>query len=50
MGVGLSGMRERVSQLGGRLDVHSSDRGTTVTAMLPLRAHDDAVLSERASA
>lgn len=50
MGVGLSGMRERVSQLGGRLDVHSSDRGTTVTAMLPLRAHGDAVLSERASA
>lgn len=50
MGVGLSGMRERLSQLGGRLDVHSSDRGTTVTATLPLRAHGDAALSERASA
>ncbi len=35
-GVGLSGMRERVRELGGTLDIQSSDRGTTVTAQFPL--------------
>jgi signal transduction histidine kinase len=37
MGVGISGMRERVGQLGGRLDLHSSARGTIVSASFPLR-------------
>ena len=38
-GVGIAGMSERVEQLGGRLDVTSSDRGqtgTTVRVRLPL--------------
>jgi len=36
-GVGLSGMRERVEQMGGELKIVSSrGKGTTVTAILPL--------------
>jgi signal transduction histidine kinase len=29
-------MRERAEQLGGRLEINSSDHGTTVRARLPL--------------
>jgi len=36
LGVGFRGMRERVHQLGGNLDVHSDGTGTTITAMLPI--------------
>ena len=36
LGVGIMGMRERVGRLGGRLEIHSSQRGTTVRATLPL--------------
>lgn len=36
LGVGLSGMRERMRQLRGRLEVSSSASGTLVTAILPL--------------
>jgi PAS domain S-box-containing protein len=36
MGVGIRGMRERLHQLGGRLEINSSQRGTTVRAVLPL--------------
>jgi len=35
-GVGISGMRERIEQLGGRLEIVSAGRGTTVRAALPL--------------
>ena len=34
-GVGLAGMRERVRQLGGRFEIQSSDKGTTVRAIVP---------------
>ncbi len=35
-GVGINGMRERLRQLGGMLSVRSNDRGTLVTADLPM--------------
>jgi PAS domain S-box-containing protein len=36
LGVGILGMRERMRQLGGRLDISSGSQGTTVRATLPL--------------
>ncbi len=36
LGVGVAGMRERLQQLGGTLEIHSSDRGTTVRVQIPL--------------
>ena len=36
IGVGLRGMNERMRELGGRLDVSSSAKGTTVTATIPV--------------
>jgi PAS domain S-box-containing protein len=36
VGVGIAGMSERIEQLGGRLEIASSDHGTTVRARLPL--------------
>jgi signal transduction histidine kinase len=36
MGVGIPGMRQRLVQLGGRLEVTSNSHGTTITAVLPL--------------
>jgi len=35
-GVGLSGMRERVREFGGTLEIQSSEKGTIVTAALPI--------------
>ena len=35
-GVGLSGMRERVRELGGELNIESSRRGTTLIVMIPV--------------
>ena len=37
-GVGLVGMRERVHELGGRLDIQSNPAGTTVSVALPASA------------
>jgi signal transduction histidine kinase len=35
LGVGIAGMRARLKQLGGTLDIRSSSSGTTVTALVP---------------
>jgi PAS domain S-box-containing protein len=40
IGVGLVGMRERVRELGGQLDVQSSAGGTTIVAQLSLASND----------
>jgi signal transduction histidine kinase len=34
-GVGLAGMRERMHELGGRLEIHSDKSGTTIRAVIP---------------
>jgi len=39
LGVGIAGMRERLLQIGGTLEIHSTAGGTTVVATLPLAAH-----------
>jgi PAS domain S-box-containing protein len=41
LGVGISGMRERLRQLGGRLEVRSNGTGTSVTAVLPLGKEEE---------
>jgi PAS domain S-box-containing protein len=38
LGVGILGMRERMAQLGGKLEIESNSRGTTVRATIPLGA------------
>jgi signal transduction histidine kinase len=38
-GVGIAGMRERLDQLAGHLDIDSTDRGTTIRATVPLQVH-----------
>lgn len=38
LGVGIRGMRERVRQLGGKLEIHPGADGTVVKAVLPLKA------------
>lgn len=39
-GVGIAGMRERLHELGGRLEVRSSPRGTTLRAAVPVASSD----------
>jgi len=36
LGVGIAGMKERIRQLGGRLDITSGSKGTAVTVNLPI--------------
>ncbi len=38
LGVGITGMRERLRQLGGYLEIESSAQGTVIRAVLPVRA------------
>jgi two-component system, NarL family, sensor kinase len=35
-GIGIRGMRERMRQLGGQLEIRSNGQGTTVEARLPI--------------
>lgn len=35
LGVGIPGMRQRLRQLGGRLQIESTDQGTTIVAVVP---------------
>jgi PAS domain S-box-containing protein len=37
-GVGFAGMRERLTQLGGKLEIQSGENGTTVRALLPIES------------
>jgi signal transduction histidine kinase len=39
IGVGISSMRERLKQVGGRLEIESGSHGTTITAIVPLKSH-----------
>jgi signal transduction histidine kinase len=45
LGVGITGMRERLRQLGGRLEITSSSAGTIVRAMLPCAQPGPAALA-----
>ena len=40
VGVGFNGMRERLRQLGGILEIRSDESGTVVSAVLPIEAED----------
>ena len=42
-GVGIQGMRERVRELGGRLEIHSGKGGTAVIAAVPFQQGEGAV-------
>ena len=46
-GVGLRGMKERISQVGDSLEVSSSRRGTAITATVPLSAAELELQLER---
>lgn len=41
LGVGILGMRERVQQLGGKLEVRSNNPGTLICVVLPLQGEKD---------
>jgi two-component system sensor histidine kinase UhpB len=41
VGVGLAGMRERVAEIGGKLELKSDSGGTTVRVQVPVTAPDD---------
>jgi PAS domain S-box-containing protein len=40
LGVGLRGMKERLNQIGGTLDISSNESGTTIRATVPLHGPD----------
>lgn len=39
-GVGIAGMQQRIRELGGNLEIASTDHGTKIAVTLPLRARD----------
>jgi two-component system, NarL family, sensor kinase len=41
LGVGISGMRERIRELGGRMNIQSSENGTMVEVNLPLHENHE---------
>jgi two-component system, NarL family, sensor kinase len=45
LGVGISGMRERVRQFGGELSVNRAEPGTVLEAKIPLFGSNFSVLS-----
>lgn len=49
IGVGITGMRERVRQLGGHLEIRSSGSGTTVSVVLPLATSAGPIRSDAIS-
>jgi signal transduction histidine kinase len=42
LGVGIAGMRERVRQLGGAMEISSGEGGTTIRVALPLKSNESA--------
>lgn len=49
LGVGIAGMRERVLQLDGSLDIQSGSEGTTITVSLPLPEDESHCIDDGAS-
>jgi signal transduction histidine kinase len=47
LGVGLVGMRERVRQLGGRLDIRSGAQGTSLQAIVPLGENAESAIKQQ---
>jgi len=47
LGVGLRGMSERVRQIGGKLELSSTKRGTTVAAVVPIHKAHPTVASQQ---
>lgn len=45
VGVGIAGMRERVTQFGGRLEITSTTHGTTLRMVLPVRERQPFVMA-----
>jgi signal transduction histidine kinase len=45
VGVGLAGMHERISELGGRLEISPADPGTVVTVSMPFSRREDPLAS-----
>jgi signal transduction histidine kinase len=46
VGVGLAGIRERVRELGGTLEIHSNKKGTALKACIPISERVQGVFSE----